>query len=130
MSKADFLSDPKNRAKTVKKFKATLVELKVDYLVAAQPRDISLAAMIAHETKLPLSYLDNDGTLTGESALWKSKSPALILDGIEDIGLVDKTVNEVKAGNGSMKYGLVNGKQSDSVMGELRTLGLTWRVVS
>ena len=130
MPKTDILSDPKSRDKSVKKFAKELKSLKVDYLVAAQPRDISLAGMIFAESSLPMSYLHDDGTLTGQAELWKSKSPALIIDSVDDFALISKTVASVKAGGGRMKYGFLNGKPSVQDLGKLKGLGLTWRVVT
>ncbi len=129
MPKTDILSDPKGRKKTVKEFAKKLKSLKVDYLVAAQPKDVALGGMIFTETSIPMSYLHQDGTLTGESELWKAKSPALILDSVNDIKLIEKTVGEVRAGGGRIKHGLINGKPTPQEVAMLKALGLTWHVI-
>lgn len=130
MSKVDILADPKGRERKVKAFSRVLKELKVDYLVAAQSRDTSLASMVGMHEGVPMSYLHDDGTLTAQSELWKSKSPALIVDGIDDFTLLSKTVQEVNAAGGRMKHGLLNGKPSSEELRKLKTLGLTWHVVT
>jgi hypothetical protein len=123
MSQIDFLSDTALRDKAVNSLEKHIRTIKIDFIVAARPRDVAIASPVAFRLGLPLIYLDDDERINSPTGLW-GKSGVLIADKIESIKAVEPAIDQVNANGGSVTHALILSSIKVEIATDLKHLGV------
>jgi hypothetical protein len=121
----DVLANGKDRELGVHRVQRRLKELDCSFLIAAQDRDVALAAMVSFQARLPLVFFDQETQdLNITSGMW-GKNGVLVADRIENMREVEPTVRKVIATGGKVRYAVVLAEPTRQTEIDLGKLGIT-----